>query len=66
MDTFCIRVFSNQREVINLYGHHLERIRELAKSFTDKYQVDYAEIREGEKEGALIEAVHSLARVQAK
>jgi hypothetical protein len=44
----------------------LGRIRELAKSFTDKYRVDYAEIREGEKEGALIEAVHSLARAQAQ
>jgi len=66
METFCIRVFSNHREVINLYGNNLERIRELAKSFTDKYEVDYAEIREGEKEGTLIEAVHSLAGAQAK
>ena len=66
MGTFCMRVFSNQREVINLYVNNLERIRELARCFADKYRVDYAEIRESEKEGMLIEVVQSLAGVQAK
>ena len=61
-----MRVFSNHREAIKLYGNSLERIGELAKRFTDKYRVDYVEIWKGDEEGTLIEVVNSLAGVQAR
>jgi len=60
MGTFCVRVYSDQREVINLYGDNLSRVRELASCFVEKYRVDYAEIREREREGMLIEIVPTL------